>query len=261
MLTELLEGGHRLPRRGRQRARGGDPRRARRRRDRRTPTSRGRSRPGRGRGGADGPRSSTPHDIRDLLRDNLEHPRWDEVAERCLTCGNCTLACPTCFCSAVEDANDLNGAAERARVWDSCFSVDYSYIHGGASGSRRGRATASGSPTSSAPGTTSSTARAASAAGVASPGARSESTSRRRSPRSVRPGRRTHEDARRCRRREPVVRRASTSRISSCRGLRPQHRLRAPATTCSARATRPTPSTWCATGASCSRRSSPAAAR
>jgi ferredoxin len=71
-------------------------------------------------------------DIRDLLRANLEHPRWDEVAERCLTCGNCTLACPTCFCSAVEDANDLNGGTERSRVWDSCFSVDYSYIHGGA---------------------------------------------------------------------------------------------------------------------------------
>ncbi len=70
--------------------------------------------------------------IRDLLRENLEHPRWDEVAERCLTCGNCTLACPTCFCSAVEDANDLGGEyAERSRVWDSCFSVDYSYIHGG----------------------------------------------------------------------------------------------------------------------------------
>ncbi|MGE5273051.1 MAG: 4Fe-4S dicluster domain-containing protein [Verrucomicrobiota bacterium] len=72
------------------------------------------------------------HGIRELLRDNLEHPRWEEVAQRCLTCGNCTLACPTCFCSAVEDANDLDGGAERTRVWDSCFSVDYSYIHGGA---------------------------------------------------------------------------------------------------------------------------------
>jgi ferredoxin len=71
--------------------------------------------------------------IRDLLRDNLDHPRWDAVAERCLTCGNCTLACPTCFCTTIEDANDLaDGHAERARVWDSCFSVEYSYIHGGA---------------------------------------------------------------------------------------------------------------------------------
>jgi sulfhydrogenase subunit beta (sulfur reductase) len=71
-------------------------------------------------------------DIRDLLVDGLEHPRWDEVAERCLTCGNCTMVCPTCFCSSVEDATDLTGAeTERTRVWDSCFSLDYSYIHGG----------------------------------------------------------------------------------------------------------------------------------
>jgi ferredoxin len=70
-------------------------------------------------------------DIRDLLAGNLEHPRWDDVAERCLTCGNCTLVCPTCFCSAVEDETDLTGEASRWRVWDTCFSVDYSYIHGG----------------------------------------------------------------------------------------------------------------------------------
>ena len=77
-------------------------------------------------------RAMDTHDIRDLLLDNLDHPRWDAVASRCLSCANCTLVCPTCFCSAVEDTTDLSGEeAERARVWDSCFSVDYSYIHGG----------------------------------------------------------------------------------------------------------------------------------
>ena len=71
-------------------------------------------------------------DIRDLLVDGLEHPRWDEVAERCLTCGNCTMVCPTCFCSSVEDTTDLAGTeTARTRVWDTCFSLDYSYIHGG----------------------------------------------------------------------------------------------------------------------------------
>jgi ferredoxin len=71
-------------------------------------------------------------DIRDLLAANLEHERWDDVASRCLTCGNCTLVCPTCFCSSVEDVNDLTGdAAERVRSWDSCFSLEHSYIHGG----------------------------------------------------------------------------------------------------------------------------------
>jgi sulfhydrogenase subunit beta (sulfur reductase) len=71
-------------------------------------------------------------DIRDLLARNLDHERWDEVAERCLTCGNCTLVCPTCFCTSVEDVSDLTGEhAERTRSWESCFSVDHSYIHGG----------------------------------------------------------------------------------------------------------------------------------
>jgi ferredoxin len=71
-------------------------------------------------------------DLRDLLAENLEHPRWDDVAERCLSCGNCTMVCPTCFCSAVEDVTDITGAeAERQRVWDSCFSLDHSYLHGG----------------------------------------------------------------------------------------------------------------------------------
>ena len=70
--------------------------------------------------------------LRDLLANNLEHPRWDDVAQRCLTCGNCVLVCPTCFCTTVEDHTDLAGEqAERWRTWDTCFSVDHSYIHGG----------------------------------------------------------------------------------------------------------------------------------
>ncbi len=70
--------------------------------------------------------------VRELLQANLEHPRWDDVAERCLTCGNCTMVFPTCFCTAVEDENDLSGnVAERKRRWDSCFTMDFSYIHGG----------------------------------------------------------------------------------------------------------------------------------
>jgi ferredoxin len=72
-------------------------------------------------------------DLRDLLYDNLEHPRWDDVASRCLACGNCTMVCPTCFCFSVEDVSDLAGdTAERHRSWDSCFTLDHSYLHGGA---------------------------------------------------------------------------------------------------------------------------------
>jgi sulfhydrogenase subunit beta (sulfur reductase) len=70
--------------------------------------------------------------IKELLYGSYEHPRWDEVAARCLACANCTLVCPTCFCATVEDVTDLTGQhAERWRRWDSCFTLDHSYIHGG----------------------------------------------------------------------------------------------------------------------------------
>jgi Fe-S-cluster-containing hydrogenase component 2 len=66
------------------------------------------------------------------LQAALEHPRWDDVARRCLTCGNCTMVCPTCFCTQVTDTTDLTGDhAERWRRWDSCFTLEYSHVHGG----------------------------------------------------------------------------------------------------------------------------------
>lgn len=67
-------------------------------------------------------------DVHDLLLGNLEHPRWDDIAERCLACANCTLTCPTCFCSTIEDATDLTGEhAYRDRRWDSCFGLEFSH--------------------------------------------------------------------------------------------------------------------------------------
>jgi ferredoxin len=67
-----------------------------------------------------------------LLAGHPEHPQWDDVARRCLTCGNCTLVCPTCFCHTVVEESSLDGTeARRLRRWDSCFNVDHSYLHGG----------------------------------------------------------------------------------------------------------------------------------
>ena len=77
-------------------------------------------------------RSLNTNGIRDLLYANTEHPQWDDVASRCLSCTNCTLVCPTCFCTSVDDVSDLTGSTtERWRVWDSCFTTDFSYLHGG----------------------------------------------------------------------------------------------------------------------------------
>jgi Fe-S-cluster-containing hydrogenase component 2 len=68
--------------------------------------------------------------IHDLLVENHSHARWQQVADRCLTCGNCTMACPTCFCTTVTDRVGLDGMATRSRHWDSCFSLDFTYLHG-----------------------------------------------------------------------------------------------------------------------------------
>jgi sulfhydrogenase subunit beta (sulfur reductase) len=77
-------------------------------------------------------RSLDADGLRDLLYANTEHPQWEDVASRCLACTNCTLVCPTCFCTSVEDASDLSGSqTQRLRVWDSCFTNDFSYLHGG----------------------------------------------------------------------------------------------------------------------------------
>ncbi|MGW1168942.1 4Fe-4S dicluster domain-containing protein [Streptomyces sp. NPDC002550] len=71
-------------------------------------------------------------DLRELMAGTLDAPRWDDVAGRCLTCGNCTMVCPTCFCTTTEDVTDLTGDhAERWRLWDSCFDLDFSQLHGG----------------------------------------------------------------------------------------------------------------------------------
>ena len=70
--------------------------------------------------------------VHDLLLRNFDADHWQRVAERCLTCGNCTLVCPTCFCTHVEDASSLDGTtAARTRTWDTCFSVQYAEMHGG----------------------------------------------------------------------------------------------------------------------------------
>ena len=71
--------------------------------------------------------------IQERLAAAHDSPRWAEVASRCLACTNCTMVCPTCFCSTVEDATDFTGGpAERTEVWDSCFTLDFSEVGGSA---------------------------------------------------------------------------------------------------------------------------------
>jgi sulfhydrogenase subunit beta (sulfur reductase) len=77
-------------------------------------------------------RSLDTNGLKELLQRNYEHPRWDDVAARCLSCANCTMVCPTCFCSSAEEVPDLDRQrSERWRRWDSCFTAEHSHLHGG----------------------------------------------------------------------------------------------------------------------------------
>lgn len=77
-------------------------------------------------------RSLATEGLPELLYERTEHPHWEEVAARCLSCGSCALVCPTCFCFCLEDETDLeNKTATRWRLWDVCHNLDHSYIHGG----------------------------------------------------------------------------------------------------------------------------------
>jgi len=75
--------------------------------------------------------------IEEMFRRALESPRWEGIAARCLTCANCTMVCPTCFCSTVDDSigvtglGDRGAVARRVRRWDSCFNLEFSLVHGG----------------------------------------------------------------------------------------------------------------------------------
>lgn len=56
---------------------------------------------------------------------------WDELAQRCLSCGNCTPVCPTCYCFDIVDISSLDGkSGERKREWDSCQIVSFAKVAG-----------------------------------------------------------------------------------------------------------------------------------
>jgi len=58
-----------------------------------------------------------------------DHPVWEELAEICLSCGKCSMVCPTCFCFDQTDKPTLDGV-EKKRQWTSCFYPEFSKVAG-----------------------------------------------------------------------------------------------------------------------------------
>jgi len=76
-------------------------------------------------------RAIASNDFRPHFLDKTESPIWEQIAERCLGCGNCTALCPTCFCHREEEVATLDlQQSSHQRVWDSCFSDEHSQLHG-----------------------------------------------------------------------------------------------------------------------------------
>lgn len=70
--------------------------------------------------------------IKDVFYKKRTSPVWEKVGNACLSCANCTMVCPTCFCTTIEDTSDLaHNHAERWKNWDSCFNLDFTYMSGG----------------------------------------------------------------------------------------------------------------------------------
>ncbi len=70
--------------------------------------------------------------LHDRLLAQFDSPEWANIAERCLSCANCTMVCPTCFCSSVVQRSDLDGDVSTSdRVWDFCFTAGFAKVAGG----------------------------------------------------------------------------------------------------------------------------------
>jgi sulfite reductase subunit B len=75
---------------------------------------------------------ATLGDLRNLLVESFDSKVWDDIGDRCLSCGNCTNVCPTCYCFDVKDELDLTlTAGVRNRVWDSCQNEEFALVAGG----------------------------------------------------------------------------------------------------------------------------------
>ena len=70
--------------------------------------------------------------IDERLKLQLDNERWATVAERCVECGNCTMSCPTCFCTSDVERSDMEGRRSTTeRQWDTCFDSSFAKVAGG----------------------------------------------------------------------------------------------------------------------------------
>jgi len=71
-------------------------------------------------------------DLPEIMDLEYESQLWQEIGDKCLSCGTCSMVCPTCYCYAVFDELNLDvSSGQRKRRWDSCLFKDYALVAGG----------------------------------------------------------------------------------------------------------------------------------
>ncbi len=71
-------------------------------------------------------------DLTKILDMEFQSPVWQAWGDRCLGCGSCANACPTCYCYGVEERVDVGlRKAAKVKTLYSCNVVDFAEVAGG----------------------------------------------------------------------------------------------------------------------------------
>ncbi len=66
------------------------------------------------------------------LKVSFYHSIWKDEAENCLSCGACTMTCPTCGCFRIVDSPCITiNCGSRNREWTSCQLKNFTVVAGG----------------------------------------------------------------------------------------------------------------------------------
>ena len=73
-----------------------------------------------------------PKKLPEIFEKAVNSKVWEELGKRCLSCGNCTNVCPTCYCFDMADTVNLDlKTGVRTRTWDSCQFSTFATVAGG----------------------------------------------------------------------------------------------------------------------------------